>query len=78
MAILKLWIFDKIMNFEVLDPISLQKVIYGPHGPQFLEEISYMDHTVHIFLVESLYMGRTVHIFLADSPYKTQFQTYIP
>ena len=78
MAILKFWILDKIGNFEIFDPISLQKVICGPYGPQFLEEISYMDRKDHIFLVESPYMGRAVHIFLVESLYKIQSQTYIP
>ena len=66
------------MNFETFDHFLPQKVIYGPYGPQFLEEISYMDRTDHIFLVESPYMGRAVHIFWVESPYKTQSQTYIP
>ena len=46
----------------ISDMFSLQKVIYGPYGPEVLEERSCMDRTVHIFLVESPYMDRTVHI----------------
>ena len=47
---------SKIIFFKTFDPISPQKVIYGPHGLYFLVKSPYMDRTDHIFLVESPYM----------------------
>jgi hypothetical protein len=46
-------IFIIILNFEILDRVFLQKVIYGPYGSYFLVKSPYMDRTDHTFLVES-------------------------